>query len=58
MSSEGDEDLGTEETKSPPKNHNSRKRGPEEDLDDEDHEVKRRRESESWDDLKELMKAR
>ena len=36
----------------------SRKRKSEGDPNEEEHEVKRRKEFESWDDLKELMKSR
>ena len=37
---------------------NSRKRKPEENLEDEEHEVKQRKEFETCDDLEELMKSR
>ena len=44
--------------KSPRKSENSKKRKPEKDPDDEDHEIKRRMEFESWEDFDDLMRAR
>ena len=42
----------------PQRNSSSRKRKPEEDPDDKGHDVKRRKEFESWEDLEELMRER
>ena len=50
------EDSAKEE--SPLLVQNPRKRKPEEDPEDEDHDIKQRKEFESWDDIEELMRAR
>ena len=59
---EEEEDMSghdkAKEKKPPKKTENSKKREMEEDLDEEDHEVKRRKEFESWEDLEDLIRAR
>ena len=63
MSSEGGEPLDMEEEKEERSKEVmtwelKRKRDPEEEPDERDHEVKRRKEFDSWNDLEDLMKAR
>ena len=63
---EGKEDYPKEERNcedsakedSPRMSQNPRKQKIEEDPDDKDHDMKKRKELESWDDLEELMRAR